>query len=336
MMTTQTQWILEHLSQLVDQKILVIGDVGLDVYLMGEVKRISPEAPVPVLDVRSEDARLGLSANVANNVQTLGGRATLISVVGEDQGAHDLKQLLLDNHIETNGLITDSQRPTTRKMRLLAGQHHLARVDFEKQTPLSPKVKEQVLQRVSQAISNVSCVILQDYAKGMLDRELCQSVIQLANQHGKKVLVDPYRSSPLENYKGAYLMTPNRDESLALAQQKLITLTDKSSEEIDQIGKTLMAAISSEQMVVTLGSAGMRLFSQGKVQNLPTFAQNVFDVTGAGDTVISAISLALSAGWTLEQAGYLANYAAGVVVGKVGCVPCTIPDLKHFIQSFIK
>lgn len=332
MMKTHGQWILENLSQLRTQKIMVVGDVGLDVYLMGEVKRISPEAPVPVLDVRSEDTRLGLSANVANNVQTLGGQCVLVSVVGEDQGAKDLLRLLKENKIATEGIVADSQRPTTRKMRLLAGQHHLARVDFEKQTPLSAEVKKQVLQRVESSISAVSCVILQDYAKGLLDREICQAVIQLAHRNGKKVLVDPYKTSPLENYKGAYLMTPNRDESLSLARQKNVTISDQSSEDIDTIGKTLMSAIDSQQMVVTLGSAGMRLFSRGKTQNLPTFAQNVFDVTGAGDTVISAISLALSAGWTLEQAGYLANFAAGVVVGKVGCVPCAVDDLKAFLS----
>lgn len=332
-MTTQSTWILDHLTQLQSKRILVIGDVGLDVYLMGDVKRISPEAPVPVLDVRSEDARLGLSANVANNVQTLGGECVLVSVVGEDQGAEDLKALLKENKIDTRGIITDRQRPTTRKMRLLAGQHHIARVDFEKKTPLSDTVKKQVLKNVSDSMASVDCVILQDYAKGLLDRELCQAVIQLAHQSDKKVLVDPYRSSPLENYKGAYLMTPNRDESLDLARQKDVTISDQSSEDIDVIGRTLMKSIASEQMVVTLGSSGMRLFSKDKTQTLPTYAQNVFDVTGAGDTVISAISLALSAGWSLEHAGILANFAAGVVVGKVGCVPCELEDLKAFLRK---
>lgn len=324
-------WVCDHLADLKNKKVLVVGDVGLDVYILGEVKRLSPEAPVPILDVQQEDVRLGLAANVAFNIQTLGGQCHLISVVGEDLAASDLQKLLQKNQIESFDLIKDSERPTTRKMRLLAGQHHLARVDFEKQNLLSQKVKQNTLDKIFRAIPNADIVILQDYSKGMIDSELAQQLIQKCNSLGKKVLVDPYKSTPLEHYKGAYLMTPNKDESLALARQLNFQITD-TAEAVDQIGQTLMGAIGSEQMVVTLGSQGMKLFEKGKTQQLPTFAQNVFDVTGAGDTVIAAMALALAAGWDLEKAGYLANFAAGVVVGKVGCVPCEIKDLVDFIQ----
>jgi D-glycero-beta-D-manno-heptose-7-phosphate kinase len=324
-------WVIDHLPDLKNKKVLVVGDVGLDVYLMGEVKRLSPEAPVPILDVQKEDTRLGLAANVAQNIQTLGGQCHLISVVGKDQAADDLKALLKKQGVVSADLIADSERPTTRKMRLLTGQHHLARVDFEKQHLLSEKIKAETIQKISQAILNVDIVILQDYSKGMIDAELAQQLIQKCNALGKKVLVDPYRSTLLSTYKGAYLMTPNKDESLALARQIQINITD-SPEAVDVIGKTLMNAIGSQQMVVTLGAQGMKLFEKGQTQQLPTFAQNVFDVTGAGDTVIAAMALALAAGWDLEKAGYLANFAAGVVVGKVGCVPCEIKELVEFIQ----
>jgi D-glycero-beta-D-manno-heptose-7-phosphate kinase len=324
-------WVSEHLSDLQNKKVLVVGDVGLDVYLMGEVKRLSPEAPVPILDVHNEDTRLGLAANVAQNIQTLGGECHLISVVGNDQAAQDLRGLLKKQGVVSVDLIADSDRPTTRKMRLLTGQHHLARVDFEKQHLLSEKIRNETLLKISQAIPNADIVILQDYSKGMIDAELAQQLIKKCNSLGKKVLVDPYRSTPLATYKGAYLMTPNKDESLALARQLKFNITD-SAESVDLIGKTLMEAIGSEQMVVTLGAQGMKLFEKGQSQQLPTFAQNVFDVTGAGDTVIAAMALALAAGWNLEKAGYLANFAAGVVVGKVGCVSCEISELVAFIE----
>ncbi len=324
-------WVTDHLADLKNKKVLVVGDVGLDVYILGEVKRLSPEAPVPILDVHKEDIRLGLAANVAQNIQTLGGHCHLISVVGQDQAADDLQNLLIKQGVMSSDLIDDSERPTTRKMRLLTGQHHLARVDFEKQTVLSEKVKAATIQKILKAIPNADIVILQDYSKGMIDVELAQKLIQKCNELGKKVLVDPYRSTPLATYKGAYLMTPNKDESLALARQIQFNITD-ASESVDVIGKTLMDAIGSQQMVVTLGAQGIKLFEEGQSQQLPTFAQNVFDVTGAGDTVIAAMALALAAGWDLEKAGYLANFAAGVVVGKVGCVPCEISELIAFIQ----
>ncbi|MBY0384095.1 hypothetical protein K2X05_02960, partial [bacterium] len=219
-------WVCDHLSDLKGKKILVVGDVGLDVYILGEVKRLSPEAPVPILDVQNEDTRLGLAANVAYNIQTLGGQCHLISVVGEDLAADDLKKLLQKNKIGSFDLICDRDRPTTRKMRLLAGQHHLARVDFEKQHRISEKIKTETINKILQAIPQADVVILQDYSKGMIDWELAQQLIQKCNHLGKKVLVDPYKSTSLAHYKGAYLMTPNKDESLALARQMNIQIAD--------------------------------------------------------------------------------------------------------------
>jgi len=326
------EWVLSHLGDLRGKRVLVVGDVGLDIYIMGEVKRLSPEAPVPVLDVAREDVRLGLAANVAHNIQTLGGECHLVTVVGKDQGAEDLHGLLKQKQIKSFDLVVDPDRPTTRKMRLLTGQHHIARVDFEKQHLLSEKIKTETIYKIVQAMSESDIVILQDYSKGMIDWELAQQLMQKARGLGKKVLVDPYRSTPLTHYKGAYLMTPNKDESFALARQVNYNLEDKL-ENVDTVGKILMDTIASEQMVVTLGSSGMKLFEKGQSHHMPTFAQNVFDVTGAGDTVISAIALALAAGWPLEKACYLANFAAGVVVGKVGCVPCEISDLRAFIEK---
>lgn len=335
MIIQNAKWVLEHINDFANKRVLVVGDIGIDMYLMGDVKRLSPEAPVPVLDVITETQRLGLAANVAQNIQSLGGKCHLVSVVGADAAADDMKKLLKDHWIESFDLVVDENRPTTRKMRLLSGQHHIARVDFEKAQMVKEKVKTELIYKAVQAVGDHDIVILQDYSKGVVDWEVAQQLIQKCNTSGKKVLVDPYKTAPLTHYKGAYLMTPNRDEAFTLARQIEVTLAD-SNENIDKVGKLLKNAIGSEQMVVTLGSQGMRLFEGSGTRQLPTFAQNVFDVTGAGDTVIAAMGLALAAGWPLEKACYLANFAAGVVVGKIGCVPCDLNELREFISKHIQ
>ncbi|MCB9072058.1 MAG: D-glycero-beta-D-manno-heptose-7-phosphate kinase [Bdellovibrionaceae bacterium] len=335
MIIENAKWVLEHISELAGKKVLVVGDIGIDMYLMGEVKRLSPEAPVPVLDVASESQRLGLAANVAQNIHSLGGMCHLVSVVGADTAAGDMKALLKNHHVGSYDLVVDGERPTTRKMRLLSGQHHIARVDFEKSQPVGEKVKAELIHKAVQAIPNYDIMILQDYSKGVMDVELAQQLIQKCREHNKKVLVDPYKTTPLNYYKGAFLMTPNRDEAFSLARQLEVTLTD-NNENVDKVGKLLKSAINSENMVVTLGSQGMKLFEGNTTKHLPTFAQNVFDVTGAGDTVISAMGLALAAGWSLEKACYLANFAAGVVVGKIGCVPCDLAELRAFISKHLE
>lgn len=335
MIKQNAKWVLEHINDLAGKRVLVVGDIGIDIYLMGDVKRLSPEAPVPILDVLNESQRLGLAANVAQNIHSLGGKCHLISVVGADAAAEEMKHLFKTHWIESYDLVVDEERPTTRKMRLLSGQHHIARVDFEKSIPVREKVKTELIYKALQAIEGHDIVILQDYAKGVVDWEVAQKIIQKCKSAGKKVLVDPYKTATLACYKGAYLMTPNRDEAFSLARQLEVTIAD-TNENVDRVGTLLKEAIASEQMIVTLGSQGMKLFEGPTSRHLPTFAQSVFDVTGAGDTVIAAISLALSAGWPLEKACYLANFAAGVVVGKIGCVPCDLTELKEFISKHIQ
>ena len=334
MIIENAKWVLEHIGDLTDKRVLVVGDIGIDMYLMGDVKRISPEAPVPVLDVFNESQRLGLAANVAQNIRSLGGLCHLVSVVGADPAAEDMKTLLNSYGITSYDLVVDDERPTTRKMRLLSGQHHIARVDFEKSIPVREGIKTQLIYKALQAVNEHDIVILQDYSKGVVDWELAQQLIQKCHMAGKKVLVDPYKTTPLTTYKGAYLMTPNRDEAYSLAKQMDITLKE-GLENVDKVGLLLKQAISSEQMVVTLGAQGMRLFEGSLQRQLPTFAQNVFDVTGAGDTVIAAMAMALAADWPLEKACYLANFAAGVVVGKIGCVPCDLKELQEFISKHL-
>lgn len=322
-------------DSLKNKRVIVVGDVGLDHYLMGDVNRLSPEAPVPILDVRSEEKRLGLSANVAANIASLGGVAELVAVVGEDSESQELKSLLKEANVDPSRLVVDSERPTTRKTRLLSGQHHIARVDFERKTTLSAAIQKKVLQQVEESLPGSDVLILQDYGKGVIGEKLSQNIITTCKEHGVRVLVDPYKTTSLATYRGAHLMTPNRPESFQLAQQSQPLIKDRL-DQVEDVGKMLMSAIESNTMVITLGGEGMALFEGGKMTRIPTFAQDVFDVTGAGDTVIASIALGLAAGLSLYESCSIANLAAGVVVAQVGCVYCTQEDLESFILRMSK
>ena len=325
--------ILEGLKSL-SGRVLVIGDVGLDEYLLGEVSRISPEAPVPVLDVKSQEHRMGLAANVAQNVSSLGGEAILLSVIGKDSAGVELKNLLNKSHVSPKHLIEDLGRPTTRKSRLLSENHHIARVDFERRQFLSSSVESQLVEAAAQLIPSSDVVVIEDYAKGVLSESATQKIIQLARRAHKKTLVDPAPKTPVESYYGADIVTPNRYEAFDLAGWEGDELRD-GPEIWLRVGSLLIDRLQCESLVMTRGKEGMSLFSQGEkeVVHLPTYAKEVYDVTGAGDTVIAALSLGVASGMGLEPSCVLANFAAGVVVGQVGCVPCSRRELTEYIQA---
>lgn len=316
-----------------NKKILIIGDVGVDEYVMGDVHRISPEAPVPVLEVESEDIRLGLAANVAQNIKSLGGIPLLVSVVGQDQGQEILNKLLTEQGISTDHLISDPTRPTTRKTRIMAKHHHLVRVDYEVRQSLNESTFAQFKKVVTAVIEGCDGVILQDYAKGVVSAEVIRFVYATADQFKKPVYVDPHRTNRAEFYSGCHLLKPNLLESLALIGME----TDdykKESRQILKVGETLKTRTHAKHIVLTQGKEGMTIFNQsGSIVQVPTFAKNVFDVTGAGDTVISALALGTLSGLTLEEACVLANFAAGVVVAQVGCVPCNKDELTIAIDQ---
>jgi rfaE bifunctional protein kinase chain/domain len=325
-----SQQLSSHLGQMKDKKVLIFGDVGIDEYVRGDVRRISPEAPVPVVEVNETDMKLGLSGNVAANVASLGGIPLLFSIVGKDQNAEHLKVLLKERNISAEYLMEDPNRETTSKLRVMSGQHHVVRVDYENRTPLTDETMKKFEAGLEQGIADSDCVIIQDYAKGQIVEHSCQWVIETAKKHNKPVIVDPYRSTPLRYYKGAQFMTPNRDEAFELAKQ---IPKPEIWQDVDQIGKELMSQIESPQMVITLGPEGVKIFDESEVHHLPTFARKVFDVTGAGDTVIAAFSLGMAAGWDIKEAAFLANKAAGVVVGHVGAVACTLDELQESLKN---
>lgn len=324
--------LVDDVKKLAGRKLLILGDVGLDEYVLGEVRRISPEAPVPVLEVDSQDMRLGLAANVAQNVTALGGVPYLISVVGRDSGADRLRELFQAKGVSTDYLIEDLERPTTRKTRVMAKHHHLVRVDYESRKFLSPEAEAKTVKMIERVLPDVDAVILEDYAKGLLSETLMKDLIRLCRAHAKPIFVDPHRSNAADFYRGVDLIKPNFDEALALSGLSYDDLRDSPSK-VNQIGQVLLERTGARRLIVTRGKDGMILFEDGKVVQVPTYARQVFDVTGAGDTVIATLALALSAGIPAEEAAVLANFAAGVVVGQVGCVPCSSAELIAYIRA---
>ena len=307
-------------GQLSSKKILVVGDVGLDRYIYGEVERISPEAPVPVVLVKNREEKLGLSANVAQNLSALSSQCDFVSMLGGDRYAESLKKIVSTCEGLTPFFLISKERPTTVKTRIISGHHHLLRFDDEDQKNLTELEWKKVRSLLSDLNwSSYSAIILQDYGKGFLTKELCQHVIKMAKKNGVITLVDPSSSSPLSKYKGADIFKPNQKEIMAY----------KNCSEPSY--KELVSGVKKEGafkiIVNTMGSQGMSLFSDELEVGIPTFAKKVFDVTGAGDTVIASLALALSHGLSLKEASVFSNLCAGYAVGKVGAVTVSFHDL---------
>jgi rfaE bifunctional protein kinase chain/domain len=311
-------------------KLIVIGDIGLDEYVLGDVRRISPEAPVPVLEVQGTDMRLGLAANVAQNVASLGGQAFLVAVVGADTAAEDIRGQLRRAGVAPDHLIVDSSRPTTRKLRVMSGPHHIVRVDFEKKQYLSAAVERELIARVESLLAGADGVIIEDYAKGVLSESALQEIIRLSHKAGRKVFVDPNRGTPAHFYNGADVVKPNRDEAVELSGLDYDDLR-QSPHFILEVGRALRERMRAEKIIITQGKDGMSLIDGDSAVHVPTFARQVFDVAGAGDTVIAALTLASVGGFSLVEACVFANIAAGVVVGKIGCVPCSRGELLEYL-----
>ncbi len=329
---TEKQNLLRGLEALQGKRILIVGDVGLDEYVMGQVRRISPEAPVPVLDVEESDNRLGLAANVAQNVSSLGGVPVLVSVVGNDLGATMLQELCLKSKVSWETIVIDKDRPTTRKTRVMTGHHHIVRVDYEIKRYLSPETESRLLQTIEKQMPSIDAVIIEDYAKGVITQSLMKKIVAICHRSQKRVLVDPHVTKTGDFYQGVDLIKPNYNEALALSGLDFDELKD-NPHKIIEVGRALQKKTGAHEIVITRGQDGMTIFSGESITEVPTFARQVFDVTGAGDTVIAAISLGLASQFSLVQSCMLANFAAGVVVGKVGCVPCEIPELREYIQT---
>lgn len=320
--------LIETVDRITGRLVLIIGDVMLDRYWWGTVSRISPEAPVPVVQKQRSTVAPGGAANVAANVASLGGQALLLGVIGRDDAGQELCQALELAGVSSEYLLTVPGRPTTVKTRIVAHSQHVVRVDEEETAPLSGRFAEQLLQGVHALLPTVDIVVISDYAKGLLTPLVLGEVIQSARKRGIPIVIDP-KGRDYSRYNGATVVTPNQFEAILASG-----LEPDSQDVAENSGACLLSQLDLAAVLVTQGEAGMTLFERGrKPLHIMAGARTVYDVTGAGDTVLAALSLALAAGTDLPAAARLANLAAGMAVEQVGTVPIGKTALCRALQA---
>jgi len=309
--------------------ILVVGDLMIDHYLWGSCERISPEAPVQVVDIQKETTVLGGAGNVVNNLKALGANVSVSSVMGDDENGKELITMLHTIDVNTQNLIIEPKRKTSKKSRVIAVSQQILRYDKESKNSISQESMQKILTSLASTIAKYDAVILSDYGKGVLTQELSQGIIRLAKKHNVKVLVDP-KGKDFAKYRGAYLLTPNKKEAI------LATGIDiKDEESLKRALIALKNECDLDVSLITLSEDGIATYEK-EVKIFPTVAKEVFDVTGAGDTVIASIAFALSVGKSLEETAAFANLAAGVVVGKIGSATVTIDEIEDYEASLHK
>jgi len=309
--------------------ILVVGDLMIDHYLWGSCDRISPEAPVQVVDIAKETTVLGGAGNVINNLKALGALVSVAGVIGDDDNGKELVEMLQSIDVDTQHLLTQTRRKTSKKSRIIAVSQQILRYDKESKDDISVDSVQNITQTISAHIHQYDAIILSDYGKGVLTEQLCQNIITLAKQHAVKVLVDP-KGSDFSKYKGAYLLTPNKKEAMLATG---IDIVDENS--LQKALLQLKSACDLDISLITLSEDGIAIYDD-IMKRFPTVAKEVFDVTGAGDTVIASIAYALSAGKSIEETAQFANLAAGVVVGKIGSATVTIDEIEEYEASLHK
>lgn len=318
------------------KRVGVLGDLMLDRYVWGSASRISQEAPIPVVEVDEVTARPGGAANVLHNIVALGGQAHAFGVVGEDKNGEELRGLLDTLAIDTDGIIGDGGRVTTEKTRIIAAHQQIVRVDTEQKDPLEESIQATLLEKLEHAMQGgqIDALIIEDYAKGTLNKTLAQQAVACAAAHDIPVALDPHSANHLD-LSGLTLMTPNRAEAFVLAGKYLthsVLPIEEDAALLDVVAH-LREAWQVQHLLITLGAEGMVLFqSEGEALHVPTQAREVFDVSGAGDTVISSFMLSLLGGASPADAAILANHAAGVVVGKVGTAPVSADELRESFE----
>lgn len=309
-------------------RILVVGDLMLDEYVWGDVQRVSPEAPVPVVEIRKRTYVPGGAANTAANVVGLGGTALVAGVVGDDDSARTLRDVLQESGVITDGFVTDAQRPTTTKSRVIAHNQQIVRMDSEVRAELPKPLYHEMLITIEKQIASCDACILSDYNKGVLTEALAQSVIDFASRAGIPVIVDP-KGTDYGLYRGATVIKPN-----LLEVEQATRLPVTTNDEVVKAGNHLMGIAKDSCILMTRGADGMSIFQPNQdVVHIPTMARTVFDVTGAGDTVVSTLAMAMAAGATLLEGAHLANRAASIAVGKMGTAAVPLHELKANLQD---
>jgi rfaE bifunctional protein kinase chain/domain len=316
----------EILDVMRTRKVMVVGDVMLDRYVWGAVSRISPEAPVPVVDIKDETVRLGGAANVADNVVSLGATCELVGVTGEDSVGDEIRREIEKRGIAAAGLVRDKTRPTTTKTRVIAHNQQVVRTDREVRDEVQGDVGERMIESAVARVDACDAVIISDYGKGVITTQLLERLIPMARSAGKIVSVDPKESHFL-NYKKVSLITPNHHEAGGALGMRI-----HDEETLLSAGWRIVEILDTDALLITRGEHGMSLFQKdGTYQHFPTAARHVYDVTGAGDTVVSLFTLALSSRATMAEAAHISNHAAGIVIRDVGTAAVTPDDL---IASF--
>ncbi len=316
--------LLSSLEKLAEHRVLCVGDVMLDRYIYGQVERISPEAPIPVLRIQREAVTLGGAGNVVRNIAALGGHVDLIGVIGQDQAGYDIAKQITSLPQVTSYLLTDSSRPTTLKTRYVADGQQLLRADHEVSQSISADMEKQVLLRLRGSIDSSTVVILSDYAKGVLSDVVVKEAIKLAKEANRIILIDP-KGRDFSRYFGATMLTPNRRE---LADATLTSI--RTVEDAEKAARQLIDRYELEGILAKLGSDGVCLVLKGKpAQHFHATAREVYDVSGAGDTVVSTMALALAGGLSSADGAALANIAGSIVVGKIGTATVTRDELAR-------
>jgi rfaE bifunctional protein kinase chain/domain len=319
----------ELFSGFAGKKIAVVGDVMIDRYYWGTVTRISPEAPVPVVDVVSESVRLGGAANVAHNIQVLGGDPIIVGLIGNDYAGQLFQNLMQEMNLNPAGIVVDDSRSTTLKTRVIAHDQHVVRIDNESKTECPERLLHRVIDAVKYNIHDLDAVILEDYNKGVITRDVIRELVSVANKYQKIITVDPKFNNFFE-YSGVTVFKPNRKEVEEVMGGRLL-----SEKDVNHAGKELLKRLGVQNVLLTRGEEGMSLFeATGGVTHIPSSARVVRDVSGAGDTVISTLTLSLAGGATVQEASMLANCAGGVVVGAVGIVPIQPGQLLEAALAF--
>ncbi len=321
-----TKDIIEQLRGKSAPEILVVGDIMLDHYIIGSANRLSPEAPVPILEVRKERESLGGAANLALNLARLGASVSLSGLAGNDDMAEKVQGLIAEAGI-TPTLLRDPSRPTTLKSRVLAGTHQLLRLDRENTAAISPAIQRALENLILPLINKAAIIVISDYMKGLMTASFTQFIIQQAKAADKNVLIDP-KGIDYDKYRGAHLVKPNRKELIEASRIQHI----HNMEELHLAASTLRKNLELEFVVTTLSEEGLAITDEQKTEHFPVKANEVFDVTGAGDTVLAVIAYCLSQGTNLETACELANQAAAIVVKKVGSATVTLDELMEHLS----
>ncbi len=318
----------QYVQRFPQTSVLVIGDLILDHYVMGRVSRVSPEAPVPIVHVESESLKLGGAANVFNNILALGGKADLCGVIGADDSGRLLMKELGNKRSARGGVVIDHDRPTTKKSRIIAHNQQIVRYDVEGRNELKPTLQRRILRYVESRLRELSCVVVSDYAKGVVSSTLMSEITRLAALRRIPVIVDP-KVEHFSFYKGVTVITPNHLEAAQAAG-----IHGDGDQSINEAGTMIRQRLGCQSVLITRGEKGMSLYEgDGVSWHLPTRARQVYDVTGAGDTVVGTLALALSTGADVKAGAMLANCAAGIVVGMVGTATVTPKQLLEALGN---